>query len=237
MTSIALLCIIFFLASWVQGVTGFGSALVALPLLSLVIDIKEAVPLCVLASLVITTYMAWQLRAYFDPKKILPLCVGSLPGILLGSTLLKLVPSAIIKILLGVLLISYALYNLIFSIRPRALNYRWGYLAGFFSGAIGAAFSAGGPPSIIYTTLSNWSKDDIKATLTGFFCFNSYLIAATHLVIGLTTATVGYYFLFCAPLVFLGTAAGSYCYRFFPRDLYLRVVYVFLVIMGVLMIV
>lgn len=168
MTDIALLSIIFFLAGWVQGVTGFGSALVALPLLTLVIDIKEAVPLCILASLIITTFMAFQLHDHFNRKKILPLCLGSLPGILLGSTLLKTVPSDIIKTALGALLIIYALYHLLFSVRQRPLNYNWGYLAGFFSGAIGAAFSAGGPPSIIYTTLTDWTRDDIKATLTGF---------------------------------------------------------------------
>lgn len=237
MTTIILLCLIFFLASWVQGVTGFGSALVAIPLLSLIIDIKEAVPLCILASLIITTYMAIQLRRHFDKKKIIPLCIGSIPGIVIGSTLLKLVPSDIIKTLLGILLITYALYNIFFTIKQRSINYRWGYLAGFLSGAIGAAFSAGGPPSIIYTTLSNWTKDDIKATLTGFFCFNSYLVAISHLFIGLTTKQVGSYFLFAAPLVLLGTAVGTYCYRFFPRDLYLRIVYIFLVIMGVLMII
>lgn len=237
MTTIILLCLIFFLASWVQGVTGFGSALVAIPLLSLIIDIKEAVPLCILASLIITTYMAIQLRRHFDKKKIIPLCIGSIPGIVIGSTLLKLVPSDIIKSLLGILLITYALYNIFFTIKQRSINYRWGYLAGFLSGAIGAAFSAGGPPSIIYTTLSNWTKDDIKATLTGFFCFNSYLVAISHLFIGLTTKQVGSYFLFAAPLVLFGTAVGTYCYRFFPRDLYLRIVYIFLVIMGVLMII
>ncbi len=236
MITITLLCFIFFLASWVQGVTGFGSALVAIPLLSLVIDIKEAVPLCILASLIITTYMAILLRKHFDKKKIIPLCLGSIPGIVIGSTLLKTVPSEIIRTFLGILLVSYALYNILFTIRQRPISHRWGYLAGFLSGSIGAAFSAGGPPSIIYTTLSNWSKDEIKATLTGFFCFNSYLVAITHLIIGLTTKQVGHYFLFAAPFVLIGTAVGSYCYRFFNKTLYLRIVYIFLVIMGILMI-
>lgn len=237
MTTIILLCLIFFLASWVQGVTGFGSALVAIPLLSLIIDIKEAVPLCVLASLIITTYMAIQLRKNFDRRKILPLCIGSLPGIFVGSTLLKLVPSDTIKTLLGILLISYALYNIFFSIRQRPISFRWGYLAGFLTGAIGSAFSAGGPPSIIYATLSNWSKDDIKATLTGFFFFNSYLVAMAHLFIGLTTKQVVYHSLYAAPFVLFGTAFGTYCYQFFPRKLYLKIVYIFLVIMGILMII
>ena len=48
-------CCIFLLAGGVQGVTGFGSALVAIPLLSLVMDVKQAVPLAILNGLVVTT--------------------------------------------------------------------------------------------------------------------------------------------------------------------------------------
>ena len=236
MTTFIIISLIFFLASWVQGVSGFGPALVAIPLLSLFIDVKMAIPLCSLSSLIITTYMAVQLKKHFDRKKILPLCAGAIPGIILGATLLKIVPSEIIRTLMGTLLIAYALYNIFFTIKPRKINYNWGYVSGFLSGSIGAAFSAGGPPTIIYTTLNYWTKDEIKATLTGFFCFNSYMVASAHLINGLTTFTVGKYFLFSAPSVLLGTAIGSYCYRFFRRDVYLRVVFLCLVVMGIIMI-
>lgn len=236
MTLLLTLCLVFFLAGLVQGISGFGSALVAIPLLTLVIDIKEAIPLCMLISLVITTYLSLQLRRHFDRKKLLPLCIGAVPGIIVGATLLKLVPSEIIRVLLGVLIISYSMYSLASTPKERRLKEKWGYLAGFLSGAIGAAFSAGGPPAIIYSTLKSWGKDEIKATLTGFFCFNSYLGAVAHAVSGLTTATVFHSFLISVPAVLLGTAAGSYCYGFFPREIYLKIIYIFLIIIGTMMI-
>lgn len=236
MTTPIIICLIFFLASWVQGVSGFGAILVAIPLLTFFIDIKIAVPLCSLSSLIITTYMALQLRKHFDRKRITPLCIGAVPGILTGVTLLKTVPSDIIRTVLGSLLTTYALYNLFFTVKQRKINPNWGYLAGYFSGAIGAAFGAGGPPTIIYTTLSDWSKDEIKATLTGFFCFNSYTVAIAHLVSGLTTLEVTKYFLLSAPFVLGGTALGVFCYNFFRKDVYLRIIFSFLVVMGILMI-
>ncbi len=236
MTVFIAIGLIFFLAGWVQGVTGFGSALVAIPLLTLFIDIKEAVPLCMITNLIITTYLAIQLRKHFDRKKILPLCVGAIPGILIGATVLKAVPSQTIRILLGTLLIAYSLYSLFFTIKPRSLHKAWGYIAGFGSGAIGAAFSAGGPPTIIYSTMNNWSKNEIKATLTAFFCFNSYLGASAHAISGITTLAVLKYFLISSPFVLLGTALGSYCYRFFRKESYLKVVFSFLVLMGIMMI-
>jgi len=231
-----LISIIFLLAGFIQGMTGFGSALVAIPLLSLFLDIKSAVPLCILNSLVITTYLSLKMRRYLDAKKILPLCIAAVPGIIVGSTILDKVSSTIIRICLGILLIAYSAYSLFSRPKPRKLHKAWSYIAGFSSGAIGAAFSAGGPPAIIYTTLNDWKKDEIKATLSGFFLFNSYLIATVHAVNGLTSIEIFTYFMISAPVVLLGTVLGSICYGRIPATLYLQIIFTFLVLMGIMMI-
>lgn len=228
---------IFLLAGFVQGVTGFGSALVAMPLLSLFIDVKIAVPLCTLNSVVITTFLALRLKKHLDRKKILPLCIAAVPGMIVGVTLLKKVSSESLSIALGVLLVTYSCYSLLVKIRQRRLHPVWSYMAGFSSGAIGAAFSAGGPPTIIYATLNDWDKDEIKATLSGFFLFNSYLNATAHAVSGLTTVTVLTSFLYSAPFVLVGTVLGSHCYGRIERSLYLKVIFTFLILMGMVMIV
>lgn len=231
-----LIGIIFLLAGFIQGMTGFGSALVAIPLLSLFLDIKSAVPLCMLNSLVITTFLSLKMRKHLDRNKLIPLCLAAVPGIIIGSTLLKLVSSTVIRISMGILIIVYSLYSLFSTPRPRKLHKAWSYVAGFSSGAIGAAFSAGGPPTIIYTTLNGWSKDEIKATLSGFFLFNSYLTASVHAVSGLTTLEVFSFFLVSAPFVLLGTVLGSICYGRIPHNLYLQLIFTFLVLMGIMMI-
>jgi len=228
---------IFLLAGFVQGMTGFGSALVAIPLLSLSIDVKSAIPLCTLNSLVITGFLALRMKKHLDRDKILPLCLASIPGLIVGVTLLKKVSSANISIGLGVLLVAYSCYSLLVRIRQRRLHPAWSYLAGFSSGAIGAAFSAGGPPAIIYATLSDWDKDEIKATLTGFFLFNSSMSATAHALSGLTTASVLSSFIYSAPCVFLGTVLGSHYYGRIEKRVYLRLIFTFLIFMGMMMIV
>lgn len=232
-----LIALIFLLAGFVQGITGFGSALVAIPLLSLIIDIKSAVPLCILNSLVITTYLSLKMRRDLDKKKILPLCIAAVPGIILGSTLLKHMNSDIIRLWLGILLIAYSLHSLFSTPKPRKLHTAWSYLTGFSSGAIGAAFSAGGPPAIIYTALNDWKKDTIKATLSGFFLFNSYLIATVHAISGLTTIEIFTHFMISAPFVLLGTVLGTICYGRIPHKLYMKIIFAFLTLMGIMMIV
>ncbi|MCK5069069.1 MAG: sulfite exporter TauE/SafE family protein [Desulfocapsa sp.] len=231
-----LISAIFLLAGFVQGMTGFGSALVAIPLLSLVIDIKSAVPLCILNSLVITTYLSLKMRKHLELQKIAPICIAAIPGIIVGSTILKRVSSTIIQTTLGTLLIAYSLHSLFSTPKPKKLHKIWAYVAGFLSGAIGAAFSAGGPPTIIYATLNDWKKDTIKATLSGFFLFNSYLIAAVHAVNGLTTLEIFTYFMISAPFVLLGTVLGTISYGKIPRELYLQIIFAFLTAMGIIMI-
>lgn len=237
MSSVPLVALIFLLAGFTQGVTGFGSALVAMPLLTLFMDVKTAVPLCMLNGLIITSFLSLRLRRNLDWAKIMPLFFGCLPGILVGARFLREADSGVIKILLGIMLVGYALFGLLGRLQPRRIGRPWAWLAGFATGVIGSAFSAGGPPVIIYTTLTGWTKDDIKATLSVFFLITGFFMAAAHLANGLTTATVLHYFGLSATFVLMGVWTGSIFAGRIRRDTYLRIVLLLLVAMGVMMII
>lgn len=233
MTIALLPCLIFLLAGLVQGLTGFGAGLVALPLLCLFMDIRLAVPLCLLNNLTITTTMTIALRRHLDHRKILPLLLGSIPGVFVGAAALKLADPGLIKHLLAVLLISYSGFNLVFAPRPINPPTIWGFVAGFFTGAINAALSAGGPPAIIYATLTDWKKDEIKATLTGLFVTNGYITLATYLFAGMLDRETITTFSGTVFFVLAGTAIGTKIR--IDRRAYLRLVYILLIGLGVLM--
>ena len=237
MTVILISCLIFLLAGLVQGLTGFGGGLVAIPLLCLIMEVKDAVPLSILSGLAITTAMAWNLRQSMDRRKILPMLVGSLPGVFAGTLLLKVADPVVINRLLGLLLISISGINLTFKPRPINPSTFWGYIAGFFSGAITASVGAGGPPVIIYTTLTDWKKDEIKATLTGFFVLNGYITAAVHAGTGVITGATLRIFAATLAFVLLGTYLGSAISGRINRRTYLRIVYLLLMALGVMMLV
>ncbi len=224
------------LAGLVQGLTGFGSALVAMPLFLLFLDAKTAVPLSILNGLIITTYLSLELRRHLDWAKIFPLLLGCLPGIVVGVYFLKRAENSWIKILLGILLIGYSSFSLRF--RPRAIKMPCfsPYIAGFATGAIGGAFSAGGPPVIIYTMLTGWPKDVIKATLSGLFFFTGLLIACAHWLSGLTNALVLRYFLVSALPIIIGVWFGSHIYSRTSQDAYVRIILFLLIGMGILMV-
>jgi len=235
MTIFLISSLIFLLAGLIQGLTGFGGGLVAIPLLCLIMDVKTAVPLSILSGLVITTTMAYELRRLLEWRKILPLLIGSIPGVLVGTVLLKQADPVAINRILGLLLICISSFNL--TIKPKPVNPSsiWGYIAGFFSGAITASVGAGGPPAIIYTTLNDWKKDEIKATLTGFFVLNGYVTAAVHAVNGMITPIVLGYFASTLCFVLAGTFVGSRISGRIHRRTYLRIVYLLLMGLGLMM--
>lgn len=229
--------LIFLLAGFTQGLAGFGAALVAMPLLTLSMSVQQAVPLSMLQGLLITLFLSLQLKQHVDWQKILPLLLGCLPGIIIGIATLKFFNSLLLQRSMGALLMVYALSALRSEPRPRIVAAWWGYLAGFLTGVISSAFSAGGPPTIIYVSLSNWSKEEIKATLSVFFLTAGVITAAGHAASGLTTLPVLTTCLAAAPATVLGVWAGARCADQLKRETYIKVMMRLLVVMGIMMIV
>ena len=200
---------IVFLATFVRGLTGFGNALVAMPLLALVVEPRTASPLVGLTAIVMATLM---LAAHWREVHLgsaWRLLVASVPGLVIGLWFLTTFGGSAIRLALGVFILSYSLYDLC---RPRLAHLedeRWVYLAGFISGIIGGACNANGPPIVIYGTMRGWSPERFRATLQGFFLPAGLLILVGHASSGLWTREVFRLFLWCLPGVFLGVLLGS----------------------------
>lgn len=200
---------IVFLATLVRGLTGFGNALVAMPLLALVIEPRTASPLVGLTAIVMATLM---LAAHWREVHIgsaWRLLVASVPGLVIGLWFLTNSGGAAIRLALGIFILAYSFYDLF---RPRLAhleNERWAYVAGFISGIIGGACNANGPPIVIYGTMRGWSPERFRATLQGFFLPAGLFILVGHASSGLWTREVFRLFLWCLPSVVLGVVLGS----------------------------
>jgi uncharacterized protein len=227
------LTIVAFGAGYIQGLSGFGSVLLSLPLLALFLDIREAIPLVNLMGVILTVMLIVQLRAHWDWGKIMPLLVGALTGIPVGVYLLKRMDPAHVQIILGLVLVAYAIYGLLFKLPVGRVGGPWAYLFGFFAGGLGGAISASGPSVIVYTSLQAWSKDQIKVTLQGFFIISGLLIGVFQAANGLTTEGVIRNFLVTIPTLLAGTWFGSRQYGKFREEGYRRVMLVLLGALGV----
>jgi len=229
--------VIIFLAGVIQGLTGFGSVLLSLPLLALFLDLKTAVPLMTLCALVLSIVLLVQLRASWEWGKIYPLLIGTLPGIPIGVFLLKNLEAAPMYVFLGSVLIIYSLYGLFFKGLIRELKGGWPYLFGFLAGCLGGSLGASGPPVIVYTFLQPWDKDKIKVTLQGFFILQGMLTLLFFTYHGLVNAPVLKLFAVSVPFIIVGTILGSYYYGKFAEEGYRKLMFATLAVLGIVMLV
>ncbi len=181
----AILAAIAFLGSIVFGASGFGAALVAMPLATHLVPLKFALALFAISDL------AMALRVGFEnPRnavraewlRLVPMIVA---GTALGVTLLVNLPREAGMLLLGGFVAAYAVYALMRHQHLKPVSAAWAWLAGFAGGITSTLFGAGGPPYAIYLSQRGLSKEQFRATL-GFATMTSIsLRVLAFLLIGL----------------------------------------------------
>jgi uncharacterized membrane protein YfcA len=100
------ICLIFLASFFIKGMAGFGEPLLASPLLALSLPNSVISPALLFPGMPINAYMVWQNRAHVSLKRIVPVTVLVLVGIIPGVLLLKYAASAVLKVLLGLLIIA-----------------------------------------------------------------------------------------------------------------------------------
>ena len=239
-TTLILIAVVVLLGAFVQGLTGFGLALVTVPLLSLVLDAKEAVPVAATFGWLVTIPLAWQLRSHIRYRFGLVLFAGSVPASIFGARLLSSLPSSVILGAMGLVLIASGTHSLldrtpVFS----AVSTPTTVGAGFVSGLLGATVGEPGPPAIAYISMQPWSSDETKATLSFFFMLQMIGALASFWNEGLFDDDVIGYIRGSIPTFVAGVALGMVGYRLLRDHAidYHRIVHGMVVVMGVVLLV
>jgi hypothetical protein len=111
------------------------------------------------------------------------------------------------------------------------------YLFGFIAGILGGAYNTNGPPIVMYGTLQRWSPERFRATLQGYFVPTGLLILLGHGAAGLWTPQVFWLFGCSFPLIMLGVFLGGRLNQAIPKARFERVLYFFLIGIGILLMV
>lgn len=227
--------LVIFLSTLIRSTFGFGNALIAMPLLVLLIGVKSATPLVALTGLLISSLMLVQDWKSLQWQETLILLLVSLPGIPLGIALLTSVPESLVRAILGLVLVGFGLYNLL-GIRLPNLSSRWLAVPfGFLAGILGGAYNANGPPVVIYAVFRGWSRDQFRASLQGFFLISNLLVMAAHGLSGLWTREITFQFLASIPLLGLAVFLGGKISSRFSQEKFDQVINYFLMVTGLLM--
>ncbi len=230
----ALILLIIFTAFLVRATFGFGDALIAMPLLVLLVGIQTAAPLMALLAFVIAFLIYYKNRKSVRLKITLKLVISGLLGVPLGLFYLTQIDERIINIGLGVILILFAFFRLLnvkFRFKEKSQNVLV-YPVGFLSGILGAAYNTNGPPVIMLLSLQNWKATDFRSTLQSYFFFTGIGMVAGHFAWGNVTGEVLTYFLAGLPIIIATFFLGEKLFGKLSSEKFYSWVYFVLLLLG-----
>lgn len=182
LTQLLLAIAIIFIAFLVRGIAGFGSGLIAIPLLALMLPLTIVVPMIGLLDYLASTSHGMKHRQSIQWREIVPLLPFTLTGVLTALYLFQTVDGELLRTALGGFIVLYAFYSLLSSGPGFQGSRLWAAPAGAFGGLIGTLFGTGGPFYVIYLRLRHLDKTAFRAT------------AATIFLIDGSSRIVGYFF-------------------------------------------
>jgi uncharacterized membrane protein YfcA len=232
-----LTCVIavMFFATLTRSTFGFGEALVAVPLLALVLKVETASALVAISSIANSLAIMGTSRNSTDWRGSSWLILASLAGIPVGVYVLTHVPEVIVKRLLAGVVISFALFNLSQRHRLRLQSDLWAFPFGFVGGILGGAYNTSGPALVIFGTLRGWTPHQFRSILQGVFLTNSAVVLFMHYLAGLWSADVLQYLIWVLPLLALTVPLGYWLNRRIHPEHFRHVLHVMLLALGLML--
>lgn len=223
-----LIALVILAAYVVRGITGFGSALVAVPLLALWLPLPLVVPIIVLLDNLGSLSHSVRHLHHIQWRDLLPLLPFTLTGVLSALYLLQTLDPGTLTTALGIFVIVYAVYSML--PLPELKGSRlWAVPCGLLMGLVGTLFGTGGPFTVIYLQLRQLEKMAFRGTIAMIF-----LIDGATRIIGFTLS--GFYHantlwmaLTALPIMAIGLYAGGHIHTNLSPLAFKRIIAVLLI--------
>jgi uncharacterized membrane protein YfcA len=232
--NIVLLSLIIFTASVVRGFTGFGLALVAVPLIQFLMPVTDTAVFIAMINFTFSLlyYRRSKREVNNQPLGVMALWTGA--GVAAGTLILKYINPAFIQLGWGIIIIFivFALYRGVdFHIRSdkTALTLS-GLLGGLLSGATGIT----GPPVAVILSSMKTPKEKFNAVISVFILFAVSYALVFYLITGLVRQDTLLLALCSVPALIAGLYTGDRLVARISQNTFTNIVYVVLVIMGLI---
>jgi hypothetical protein len=159
------------------------------------------------------------------------LIIAAILGIPLGFFLASSVDEDIFMLVLGILLIAYAIYGLIGK-HIRQLPRQFGFVFGFFAGFLHSAYNVGGPPLVLYCSSQEWQPARFRGNMQLLFFFMGWVIIASHFFQGHVTLAVWQNLGLMIPAMLLAMWLGFTLDKYIQPSHFRKAVLIFLIVLG-----
>lgn len=227
---------VIFFAYTVKGLSGFGSGLIAIPLLAFIFPLTFIVPVLGLLSYSGTIMQSIQLRKQVSWHDIMPLFPFSLLGIAIAIWLLVNIDANKLVLALGGFILLYSIYSLLpLSIHTRGRQ--WAIAAGCGGGMVGALFGTGGPFYVVYLKMRQLNKNQFRASIAMVFLVDGGARMLGYAFNGLFTQQVLLLVLTLWPVLFIGMYVGHHLHIKIDQQRFNLVISLLLMASGIMLII
>jgi uncharacterized membrane protein YfcA len=234
---ILIFCAIIFISGIIRTTFGFGAGLIAMPLLLMFIPIRTASPIIAVVSLIVAGFLLIKSHNKIEIRKSWKLILAGFLGIPVGLFLLQDQFRAVVCIALGIIIIIFALFKLLHPSFLRLHSDRSSIIFGFFSGILGGAYNVEGPPIIIYGTMRDYPPQVVITTLQAVVFPLNIVIIIGHFISGNFTPLTNQLILYLLIPLTISMFIGSWLHKKISAEKFIRYIYIFLIILGILLIV
>jgi uncharacterized protein len=223
--SLMVLAAFSFIAALARGFSGFGAALIFLPLAATVVDPKIASPLLLITDAVLAVGFIPNAFRTADKREVGVMGLGAAVGIPLGTVVLIHTDPLIIRwavVVLAASMLTLLMSGWRYRGRPTApLTFG----AGAFAGVCSGAAQVGGPAVIAYWLGSSKDATIIRASIILYFAISTAIAIVSYLVGGVLTVTVLKLALVVAPAYALGLFLGARLFGVADESFFRRICY------------
>ncbi len=224
--------LIVFIAYLIRGVAGFGSALIAVPLLAINFPLQVVVPVVVALDYFGSAGQGLKNREKIQWAEIAPLMPFSVLGIVTALFMFQAVDPQMMTIALGSFVIFYAVYQI--APLPEFRGSRSAAAPiGFIGGLVGTMFGTGGPFYMIYLNMRGLDKTAMRATFATYFLVDATVRLAGYAVTGYFDYRVLMYFVAALPVAAVGLYFGGKIHVAIKQETYKRCISLVLVGSGI----
>lgn len=247
-----ILGVIIFLTHYQTGITGFGCTVLALPFVTLLLDIKTAVPMLVIVGWLVALVIvieSWR-RIVWREFLWIAIPVGLFMPV--GLWMSRVLPAAHLKLALGVFTTAVGIHGLVKqccgapsceaptpSEQPAQISSRARRrLAALFlpaGGILHGAFGSGGPMVIVYATRAIPDKTLFRVTLCLLWTVMNTILIGQYIAQGTMTPTVWKMTAFAAPIGFIGVLLGNRTHHRTNVELFRKIVFSVLIASGLVL--
>jgi uncharacterized membrane protein YfcA len=222
-------------AGFVQGLSGFAFALVAVPLWAWTIEPQLLVPTVVVTAFLGQVISLLNLRKEVKLARATPFLIGGYVGVPLGVLILPTLNVAIFQLCVGVTLVIYSSVMLRLKFLP--MIRRGGKIAdgfvGLVAGTMGSATGMPGPPIVLWCASRGWDKETQRSTFQSFFVGTQILTIAIFIASGLINARSMQLVLVAALPVILSSWLGAQVFKKLKDKNFQNIIFGLLLLSGV----